>query len=263
MKQKSVIIKSIIIIFSIVLLAQVYTYKKTNLTGEIYNREFNQNVVFYPQHQDDEVLWGGSAILRAIETCGRENVYVVLVSDGLGVNVFKDEAYKNMTKEQKKEIRDKEFKAALRQLGVKEKNIILLSDIDKDSKNRFELMKKIILEFENNLKNVTHISHHYEYDNHPMHIKNGQVLKNLKDEGKVKDALYFMKPQYVKFIPEKNRVIYQVNDMSEYNKVKKACYEYKIVDIENGRHGVGYISAHSYFDNLLKSPNLESILSDK
>ena len=149
MKQKSVIIKSIIIIFSIVLLAQVYTHKKTNLTGEIYNREFNQNVVFYPQHQDDEVLWGGSAILRAIETCGRDNVYVVLVSDGLGVNVFKDEAYKNMTKEQKKEIRDKEFKAALRQLGVKEKNIILLSDIDKDSKNRFELMKKIILEFEN------------------------------------------------------------------------------------------------------------------
>ena len=244
MKQKSVIIKSIIIIFSIVLLAQVYTHKKTNLTGEIYNREFNQNVVFYPQHQDDEVLWGGSAILRAIETCGRDNVYVVLVSDGLGVNVFKDEAYKNMTKEQKKEIRDKEFKAALRQLCVNEKNII-------------------ILEFENNLKNVTHISHHYEYDDHPMHIKNGQVLKNLKDEGKVKDVLYFMKPQYVKFIPEKNRVIYQVNDMSEYNKVKKACYEYKIVDIENGRHGVGYISAHSYFDNLLKSPNLESILSDK
>ena len=113
MKQKSVIIKSIIIIFSIVLLAQVYTHKKTNLTGEIYNREFNQNVVFYPQHQDDEVLWGGSAILRAIETCGRDNVYVVLVSDGLGVNVFKDEAYKNMTKEQKKEIRDKEFMAAL------------------------------------------------------------------------------------------------------------------------------------------------------
>ena len=51
--------------------------------------------------------------------------------------------------------------------------------------------------------------------------------------------------------------------MSEYIKVKKACYEYKIVDIENGRYGVGYISAHSYFDNLLKSPNLESILSDK
>ena len=93
MKQKSVIIKSIIIIFSIVLLAQVYTHKKTNLTGEIYNREFNQNVVFYPQHQDDEVLWGGSAILRAIETCGKDNVYVVLVSDGLGVNVFKDDKH--------------------------------------------------------------------------------------------------------------------------------------------------------------------------
>ena len=76
---------------------------------------------------------------------------------------LKMKLYKNnMTK---KEIRDKEFKAALRQLGVKRKNIILLSDIDKDSKNRFELMKKIVLEFENNLKNVTHISHTMYDDN--------------------------------------------------------------------------------------------------
>lgn len=94
----------------------------------------------------------------------------MLVSDGLGVNVFKDEAYKNMTKEQKKEIRDKEFKAALRQLGVKEKNIILLSDIDKDSKNRFELMKKIILEFEIILK-MYNIYHTTMSRCHPMLIK--------------------------------------------------------------------------------------------
>ena len=230
---------------------------KLSFLGTKVVREYSEKEPSYSKTLD---LW---EIHKGLDISADKGYEVKSLLDGKVVNVFKDEAYKNMTKEQKKEIRDKEFKAALRQLGVKEKNIILLSDIDKDSKNRFELMKKIILEFENNLKNVTHISHHYEYDDHPMHIKNGQVLKNLKGEGKVKDALYFMKPQYAKFIPEKNRVIYQVNDMSEYNKVKKACYEYKIVDIENGRYGVGYISAHSYFDNLLKSPNLESILSDK
>lgn len=263
MKRKSLIIKSIIIILSIVLLAQVYIDKKINLAGGIYNRKFEQNVVFYPQHQDDEVLWGASAILRAIETCGQDHVYIVLVADGLGVNVFNDKAYENMTHEQKKEIRDTEFKAALSQLGVKEKNIIILSDINKEDENKFELMEKTILEFENTLKNVTHVSHHYEYDDHPMHIKNGQVLKSLKNEGKVKDVLYFIKPQYLKFIPVKNRVIYKVNNKSEYNKVKKACYEYKIVDIENGRYGVGYTSSHSYFDNLLKSSDFKSILSNK
>ena len=177
--------------------------------------------------------------------------------------VFNNNEYKNMTNEEKKEIRDKEFKAALSQLGVKEENIIILSDINKENEDIFELMEKTILEFENSLENVTHISHHYEYDDHPMHIKNGQVLKNLKDEGKVKDALYFIKPQYLKSIPVKNRVIYKVKNKSEYNKVKKACYEYKRVDIENDRYGVGYTSSPRYFDNLLKTLDFKSILSNK
>lgn len=259
---KNIITKIIIIFLSIILLEPAFMYIKINLTDKACNKTFKQNVVFYPQHQDDEVLLGASAILRAIETCGQDHVYIVLVADGLGVNVFNDKVYENMTDEQKKEIRDKEFKVALNQLGVKEQNIIILSDINKDE-NKFELMEKMILEFENTHNDVTHVSHYYEYDDHPIHIKNGQVLKSLKEEGKVKDVLYFIKPQYLKFIPGKNRVIYKVNHKSEYNKVKKDCYEYKIVDIENGRYGVGYTSLHSYFDNLLKSSDFKSILSNK
>ena len=263
MKRKSIITNNIIILLLIILLGQVLIYIKINLTDKTCEKTFKQNVVFYPQHQDDEVLWGASAILRAIETCGQDNIYVVLVADGLGVNVFNNNEYKNMTNEEKKEIRDKEFKSALSQLGVKEENIIILSDINKENEDIFELMEKTILEFENSLENVTHISHHYEYDDHPMHIKNGQVLKNLKDEGKVKDALYFIKPQYLKSIPVKNRVIYKVKNKSEYNKVKKACYEYKRVDIENDSYGVGYTSSPRYFDNLLKTLDFKSILSNK
>lgn len=263
MKGKSLIIKSIIIILSIILLVQLYLDKKINLASGIYTRKFEQNVVFYPQHQDDEVLWGASAILRAIETCGKDHVYIVLVADGLGVNVFNDKAYENMTNKQKKEIRDTEFKEALNQLGIKKKNIIILSDIKKKDETNFELMEKTILKFESTLKHVTHVSHHYKYDDHPMHRKNGQILKSLKDKGQIKSSFYYIKPKYVTFISPSNRIIYEVNNVCEYNKVKKACYEYKKVDIKNGRYGVGYISSHSYFDNLLKSPNFKSILSNK
>lgn len=96
------------------------------------SRKFKSNAVFYPQHQDDEVLWGGSAIVNAIKQCGTDNVYVVLVSDGSGVNVFRaNTKFRNLTRKQKEELRNNEFKSALKELGVKQQNIIILADIDK------------------------------------------------------------------------------------------------------------------------------------
>lgn len=227
-----------------------------------YDRKFNNSVVFYPQHQDDEVLWGGSAIVKAINECGADNVYVVLVSDGSGVNVFKnDKKYKYLTREEKKELRNNEFKDALKQLGIKKENVIILADIDEKSGTHYELMEKTILDFENNLVSVTHIAHHYKFDDHIMHRKNGQVLKKLRDKDKVKDAMYFIKPQYRKDIPINEMAIYEASDDKIYDKVRKACYEYKKIDKNNNKFGIGYISAHSYFDNLLKDPKLTSVLS--
>ena len=70
----------------------------------IHDRPFNEYVVFYPQHQDDEVLWGGSALRRAINTKGANHVFVVLVSDGSGVNVFKNKQYKNTSRKEKEQL---------------------------------------------------------------------------------------------------------------------------------------------------------------
>ena len=39
---------------------------------------FNDKVVFYSQHQDDETIFAGSAIIDAVEAVGAENVYIVL-----------------------------------------------------------------------------------------------------------------------------------------------------------------------------------------
>lgn len=37
--------------------------------------------------------------------------------------------------------------------------------------------------------------------------------------------------------------------------------QYKVIDENKGKLGIGYISAHSYFDHLYSDPNYTSVLS--
>lgn len=225
-----------------------------------YNRNFNEYAVFYPQHQDDEVLWAGSCIIRAIEKCGSDKVYIVLVSDGIGVNVFKESKYKNLSRKEKATLRNNEFKDSLKCLGIKDENVIILSDLNNKSKTNFELMEECALYFENNFKSVTHIAHSYRYDDHPMHRKNGKIIKNLYENNDIKDVMYFIKPKYVDKIDSDFKVLYTAQTLQEYDKIINACYKYKIKDTSKNTDGIGYESAHSYFDVLMNDPNLPSIL---
>ena len=259
--------KSIKLIFSILLIL-ILGIAGTNLSAqnsdimELENKKFKNNVVFYPQHQDDEILWGVSAISKAIEQCGADNVYVVLVSDGSGVNVFKNNIrFKGLTRKEKETLRNNEFKAALHEIGVKESNIYILADKSEKPGTHYDLMEETILKFEKELGSVTHIAHHYKYDDHIMHRKNGQVLKKLSDEKKVKDARYFMKPWYAKNVPEEKREYYKSETESERIRAKKSMDQYKIIDEDKQKFGIGYTSAHSYFDRLYKDPDYTSVLS--
>lgn len=257
--------KMLLAILLIVFVALFFCTKTLKIDYEdgilgIYNRPFNDYVVFYPQHQDDEVLWGGSAIVEAIDQKGEDNVYVVLVSDGSGVNVLNKGKYKDLSRKEKAKLRNNEFKAALRDLGIKEENTIILSDIDNIEGTHFELMRSVALDFEKRFKSVTHVAHSYRYDNHPMHIKNGKVIQKLYSDKKIKDAMYFLKPEYIKKVKSVNRIIYVSDNEEDYKRVKQACMEYKIIDEKLSRHGIGYISAHSYFDKLLRDKNLTSVL---
>ncbi|WGX74473.1 hypothetical protein QJS64_09565 [Paraclostridium bifermentans] len=94
-------------------------------------------------------------------------------------------------------------------------------------------MEKTILEFESKFDSVTQVAHHYEYDDHPMHRENGAVLKKLSDEGKVKDARYFLKPSYVKYIPKENRDIYVSETVEDKAKIKGALNSYRIKNSKN------------------------------
>lgn len=181
---------------------------------------FGDTVVFYPQHQDDETLWAASAILEAIQERGADNVYVVLVSYGTGIKVLKDEKYSQLSNMQKYEYREREFLDAVKQLGVKQENIILLPRINNSESTSFELMEQTALNFEHRFKNVTHVAHTYKYDWHLQHLKNGSVIQSLYNSGKIKHALYFIKPQYEKDIPAQEKIVYKSQSPTEKIKLK-------------------------------------------
>lgn len=117
------------------------------------NRKFKDYVVFYVQHQDDEVLWAGSAIVNAVKERGQNNVFVVLVSTGCGISVFdRYKKYETLTDSQKSEYRNREFLASLNNLGVKRENIIILPEKNVKGTTNFNSMEEIAITFEKNLK---------------------------------------------------------------------------------------------------------------
>lgn len=230
---------------------------------------FNGTIVFYPQHQDDETLWSGPAILKALEQCGPENVYIVLVSDGSGIKILNTGEYSNLNRYQKFQIRNTEFKGALNALGVNKENIIFLNELDSNDDLDFDNMKKIALSFEENFLNVTHIAHSYELDWHEQHLSNGNIIKQLYDNNQINNALFFTRPKYEKYIPNQEKIIITTENNS-YKKLKNACYYYKKIDILKGLHGIGYQSDHKSFDKLLSinksilhTPNVSTTIIDK
>lgn len=223
------------------------------------NKKFKDNVVFYAQHQDDETLWASAAIIDAINEVGVDNVYIVQVSYGTGIKVFKNEKiFENMSHEEKYEYREREFLEAVEHLGIKRENVILLPRINKSNSTSFDLMEQVALKFENELNSVTHVAHTYKLDWHLQHLKNGSVIQSLYNAGKVKDVKYFVKPEYKKDIPESERIFYKVVNEKDKEKIRKACESYKLIDKNKKREGIGYKSDHRSFENLMK--NYDSIL---
>lgn len=93
-----------------------------------------------------------------------------------------------------------------------------------------------------------------------MHRRNGKVIQKLYSNNEIKDAIYFIKHDYAKKVKKEKIVIYISKNNEDYKKVKDACLEYKLINKAANRYGVGYTSAHTYFDYLLRDKHLTSIL---
>jgi LmbE family N-acetylglucosaminyl deacetylase len=244
------LLRSVVMTLFVVTVGIAAAVHEPRLTG---NPSFSGDVVaFYPEHPDDEVLWGGSAIRSAVDTKGASNVYVVLVTRGLGATPFTRTAeYASLTSGQKGQLRENELRAAAKELGVQSSNIIVLKDPGPGVDDSLVQMRDTALRIERTAesegKTVTHVAHSYKYDDNAEHRGNGRVIKTLLDEGQIHDALFWFKPQYRFRIPPADVVKFQALAPSDEKAVHRAIDRYETTDARVGLEAVGYRATPWYF----------------
>lgn len=221
---------------------------------------YGDKVVFYVQHQDDETIFGGSTVIDAIKSVGSNNVYMVLVTDGSGSNVFNYERYKGLTHEQKVNLRYNEFKAAIGRLGVKLENVVFLNQPEDKINN--ELLKDTVLYFENTFKNVTHITHSYKYETHLQHIATGNTVNSLYVNGLIKDCRFLAREDKISGISRHKLIESVADNNEEKKKVLNACSEYKLDNKDMIREGIGYKSVSKLFIRLTSNPKVPSYIHE-
>lgn len=219
---------------------------------------YGEKVVFYTQHQDDETIFAGSAIVDAIEAVGSENVHIVLVTDGTSSEVFNWDRYKHLSADEKISLRNNEFDAALSALGVNLNNIIYLKQ--PEISINYDHLRETVNYFESNFANVTHVTHSYKHDNHPQHLTTGQVIYALYTDGLIGDCRFFLPPSNVSNV-NRNLLIESVSDNdAERQRVLNGAAEYKLDNGNMIREGIGYKSVSSLFNALTNDPNVTSYL---
>lgn len=224
--------------------------------GHIYG----EKVVFYVQHQDDETIFAGSAIVDAIEAVGSENVHILLITDGSNSEVFNWDRYTNLPLNEKVALRNNEFNAAIAQIGVNLNNVIYLNQLEGNI--NYDYLRQSISYFENNFSNVTHVAHSYKYDTHPQHLTSGQVIYSLYNDGVIKDCRFFATPTEISAL-NKNLLIENIADNpQEKSRVLSAIEEYKLDKGDMIREGIGYKSVSRLFNALTSDPNLTSYLHE-
>lgn len=209
---------------------------------------YGDKVVFYTQHQDDETLFLGSTIIDAIQSVGRENVYIVLFTKGNRTSVFDGARYKNLNADERATLRNNEFDAAVSKLGVLSENIIKLNQNEYNI--NYKELSLVIEDFENKFSTVTHIAHSYKYDAHTEHMQTGQVIYDLYNQGVINDVRFFAGYDQGEKIPIEYLIQSVSDNEDERNIVMEACNEYKIDNKDMVREGIGYKSVAAMFNAL-------------
>ncbi|WP_344381009.1 PIG-L family deacetylase [Georgenia ruanii] len=222
-------------------------------------------VVFYPEHPDDEVLLGGSAIRAALAQKGPGNVYVVLVSEGRGVGaLWPGPSLAGMTIAEIGARRVEEFRAAMRALGVEAGHVVVLPDLSPGPADNLAEMRATALDLERTEaragRSVTHVAHSYAADPNVLHRANGRVLKDLADAGLVHDALFWVRPFERLVIPRRDLRRFQALTRADVRAVRAAAAAYARADPAAGLDAIGYRSTPWSFAMLTSDRHLTSYL---
>jgi len=247
-------------------LKEVISILKNISTSENELKFNKSNVVFYVPHQDDETLYFGQTILKAIKEKGAQNVYVVMLTDGAssGINTNKNNKdyakVKNLLNKYGltfTDARDNEYLAACLALGLPKTNILFNEDIGltriKDGKVQADVVKRTMLYFENKFNgDVTHITYTFEYDYHSDHLQCGKALNelyydlNLEEESFT--SVYFIARANYKITGNKTPII-TLKEISNgtrlINALNKFVYANHSTIKDEIRIGIGYMSVNS------------------
>ena len=251
-------------------LAEYSNYSLGNCEGPRDVLFTNKKAVFYVPHQDDETTYYGQLITVAIDELGADNVHLVLFTDGAASYVNKNGLVTDLLKEQNvtfSKARDREFLAAIKELGVK--NYTFVEDLDfidnrfadQGLTNNISKVKEVMKYYDNLFNHdVTHFGYSY-FDDHTDHNTIGKALYDLYlFEGdnleSFADVWLIGKADKIElFDNNKNKMIsdnyMKFTDNKNYDKLLKAYSKYK-EDLDNGLLGIGYKSAGSVFDNFEK-----------
>jgi LmbE family N-acetylglucosaminyl deacetylase len=157
-----------------------------------------KKAVFYVPHQDDETLYYGQTITAAVDVLGKENVYVVLLTDGNSSNAKNNEFIKNglnnynSVNEKKLSFsgaRDNEYRRALIEMGVENIHVIetfgnnrfndgAFTKGTKIYNNNLVALKNLIVSYSSKLDDVTHFAF-TNLDDNDDHEVLGTVLTSL------------------------------------------------------------------------------------
>ncbi|MFD2131556.1 PIG-L family deacetylase [Pseudogracilibacillus auburnensis] len=185
-KRKTIIHRKLmfILILGIIIL-------ETSLNNYVVKAEEDQKTaIFLVPHQDDELLTFGVAILDHL--WNNYDVHLVLMTDGgasAANKVICDKLGFELTIEQFVEARNNEFIRSAQILGVDQDNIHFIEY--KDGEITTDDVKNTILTFQEQYPNASFKATSY-LDKNSSHAAVGEGLQQMYDEGKVKDARFYM-----------------------------------------------------------------------
>lgn len=207
--------------------------------------------IFIVPHPDDEVLSMGAGIIDLVEK--GKNVHVVLLTKGEGSGAIHG-VNKRMVEDGLEKIeleafvnsRILEFKDAMSSMGISSSNYYVYGL--PDGGTSVESITQIIKEYQNKL-NPDQFHAISETDKHRDHKNTAIALKNLYNNGTIKNPMFYLSNQ------DYNAVKYEKTislSSSGKAKLKNACHSYNMWNPSEGRYAVGWISVESLFVDTLE-----------
>lgn len=253
----------------------------TNNPVEVFNKE---KAVFYIPHQGDETLYFSTAILNAINTLGKDNVFLVLVTDGNNSDIMNsfDTELSNLLKDSNLDLdntnddefnktkiftdaRDNEFLDAAKSLGIPLTNVKLVNGISEGSlADGSELIKSIITEYETSYSgNITHVSFTPYYDDNLDNLELGKILESLYSDRKISHSYFITKKEFSDKVPSDKKIKLSTTEVTDFSKLKLASEAYQKLDPTTLRLSIGYTNNLQQFkilDKSIKNKNLNTTL---